>query len=407
MTAVRAVVACPSLPLPPISGGRKRALRLIEAIARAGATPHLLAHAGTDEQIAAIRALGWEAEVFPHASRGVAGKLAGRVRQDLVGEPEPHHHALAERLIDLSDGAAIVQLEEAWLEQYTHQVPRIGDSRGGPAPLVVASPHNADAEMLRSFADAAEGREALRLRVRARRMRKTEQRAVRAADLTITVSEHDDAYFRELGARDTVLVPNGVDDELFELDPRSGEPGRVLFFGAYHWAPNRDGLVRFLREGWGRVAEQHAGARLRIVGSGPLDAVREAAAGLPAVEVVGLVDDIVAEIAAASLVVVPVWTGGGTRIKVLEAMAAARPIVGTAVGVERIGFRDGEHGVLREDPRELADATVMLLRDPERGIAAGVAAREQVRGFGWSALAQPLEARYREAVAVREGAGAR
>lgn len=398
MTTVRAVVACPSLPLPPISGGRKRALRLIEAIARAGATPHLLAHAGTDEQIAAIRALGWEAEVHPHPQAGLVGKLRGRLRQDLVGEPEPHHPVLAARIAELSRGAAIVQMEEAWLEQYTHTVPR--------GPLVVASPHNADAEMLRSFADAEHGREALRLRVRSRRMRKTEERAVRAADLTITVSEHDDAYFRRLGARDTVLVPNGVDDELFDLDPRSGEPGRVLFFGAYHWAPNRDGLVRFLREGWGRVAEQHAGARLRIVGSGPLDAVREAAAGLSAVEVVGLVDDIVAEIAAASLVVVPVWTGGGTRIKVLEAMAAARPIVGTGVGVERIGFRDGQHGLLREDPRELADAAVTLLRDPERGVAAGIAAREQVRGFGWSALAQPLEARYREAIAARAG-GAR
>lgn len=407
MTAVRAVVACPSLPLPPVSGGRKRALRLIEAIDRAGATPHLLAHAGTPEQIAEVRARGWEAEVYPHRSPGIVGKLAGRLRQDLVGEPEPHHTALALRLVELSDGAAIVQLEEAWLEQYTRQVPRLGDSDGGPPPLVVASPHNADAEMLRSFADAASGREALRLRVRARRMQRTERRAVRSADLTVTVSEHDDAYFRQLGARDTVLVPNGVDDELFGLDPRSGEPGRVLFFGAYHWAPNRDGLVRFLREGWARVTEQHPAARLRIVGSGPLDAVREAAAGLAGVEVAGLVDDIVAEIAAASLVVVPVWTGGGTRIKVLEAMAAARPIVGTAVGVERIGFRDGAHGLLREDPRELADAAVQLLRERERGITAGIAAREQVRGFGWSALAEPLEARYRAAIEARSAGVAR
>jgi polysaccharide biosynthesis protein PslH len=393
VSAVRAVVACPSLPLPPISGGRKRALRLIEAIDRAGATPHLLAHAGTEEQIAALRERGWEAEVHPHATAGTIGKLRGRLRQDLVGEPEPHQPALAARIAELSRDAAIVQLEEAWLEQYTPA------ARPG-GPLVVASPHNADAEMLRSFADAAEGREALRLRVRARRMARTERRAVRAADLTITVSEHDDAYFRAFGARDTVLVPNGVDDELFALDPQSGEPGRVLFFGAYHWAPNRDGLVRFLNEGWARVVDGHPQARLRIVGSGPLDAVRSAADGLPAVEVAGLVDDIVAEIAAAALVVVPVWTGGGTRIKVLEAMAAARPIVGTSVGVERIGFRDGEHGLLREDPRELADAAVSLLRDPARGIAAGIAAREQVASFGWSALARPLEDRYRAAVAA-------
>ncbi|MEH3053611.1 MAG: glycosyltransferase family 4 protein [Patulibacter minatonensis] len=400
----RAVVALPSLPLPPISGGRKRALRLVEAMARAGATPHLLAHAGTEEQVAAIRALGWDAEVFPHPRPGSAVKLARRLRQDVMGEPEPHHSALASRVAELGEDAAIVQLEEAWLEQYVRRAPRRRDAGRGPSPLVVASPHNADAEMLRGFADAAGGREAMRLRVRARRMARTEARAVRGADLTVTVSEHDDAYFRGLGAHDTLLVPNGVDDPLFAIDPASGEPGRVLFFGAYHWAPNRDGLVRFLREGWEHVRAGLPAAHLRIVGSGPLDAVRAAAVGLEGVAVVGLVDDIAAELAAASLVVVPVWTGGGTRIKVLEAMAAARPIVGTAVGVERIGFRDGAHGLLREEPRELAEAAVTLLADPARGIAAGSAAREQVRGFGWAALAEPLEARYRAAIAAREGA---
>lgn len=390
MTRPRAVVACPSLPYPPISGGRKRALRLIEAIDRAGAQPHVLALAGDDDQIAALRERGWEAEVHPHGQSRL--QPLRRLRQDVIGEPEPHHPVLAARIQELSRGAAIVQLEEAWLEQYT-----VGIDAGR---LRVASPHNADAEMLESFARAETGRERLRLKVRARRMARTERRAVRAADLTITVSEHDDAYFRGLGARRTVLVPNGVDEELFDLDARSGEPGRVLFFGAYHWAPNRDGLTRFLCEGWKTVAGRNANARLRVVGSGPLDAVREAAAGQQSVEVAGLVDDIVAEIAAAQVVVVPVWTGGGTRIKVLEAMAAARPIVGTETGVERIGFEDGVHGLLRETPQALAEGLLELLADPERGVRAGEAARDAVRGYSWTALAEPLEARYRAAVEV-------
>ncbi|MBO9534603.1 MAG: glycosyltransferase [Solirubrobacteraceae bacterium] len=379
-----------------MSGGRKRTLRLVEALDRAGAVPHVLALAGEPEQIAAMRERGWKAEVHPHPPAGSARKLIQRARQDVVGEPEPHHRVMASRIAALAPGAAIVQLEEAWLEQY------VPDAAAASGPLVIASPHNADAEMLRGFAaSATDPREALRLRVRARRLEQTERRAVRGAHLTVTVSDHDDAYFRGLGARDTVLVPNGVDDELFDLDPRSGEPGRVLFFGAYHWAPNRDGLIRFLREGWGRVTEQHPAAQLRIVGSGPLDAVREAAGPLRNVEVAGLVDDIVAEIAAAAVVIVPVWTGGGTRIKVLEAMAAARPIVGTAVGVERIGFVDGSHGAVREEPAALADATVDLLRKPERGLMQGIAAREAVRGHSWRTLAAPLEDRYREALRAR------
>ena len=396
-TRPRAVVACPSLPDPPISGGRKRALRLIEAIDRAGAQPHVLALAGTPSQVDALRERGWEAEVHPHGESRL--QPLRRLRQDLIGEPEPHHPVLAARIAELARGAAIVQMEEAWLEQYT--------ATGPAGALRVASPHNADAEMLGTFSAAAAGREALRLRVRASRMRRTERRAVRAADLTITVSEHDDAYFRRLGARDTVLVPNGVDDELFQLDPASGEPGRVLFFGAYHWAPNRDGLTRFLREGWARVPAAHPGARLRVVGSGDLTQIRAAADGLPAVEIAGLVDDIEAEIAAAQVVVVPVWTGGGTRIKVLEAMAAARPIVGTSVGVERIGFTDGEHGLLRETPEALASGVAELLGQPERAVAQGVAARTAVRSFGWAELARPLEDRYVQAIQVhRRGQGA-
>ena len=388
MSRPRAVVACPSLPDPPVSGGRKRTLRLIEAIDRAGAQPHVLALAGTDEQIALLRDRGWEAEVHPHGTSRL--QPARRLRQDLIGEPEPHHPVLAGRIAELSRGAAIVQMEEAWMEQYTASL--------AAGPLRVVSPHNADAEMNRSFAEAASGREALRLRIRARRLGRTERRAVRAADLTVTVSEHDDAYFRGLGARRTVLVPNGVDEALFDLDPSSGEPGRVLFFGAYHWAPNRDGLTRFLRDGWKAVVDGHPSAKLRIVGSGPLDTINAAAAGLPGVEVAGLVDDIVAEIAAAQVVVVPVWTGGGTRIKVLEAMAAARPIVGTQVGVERIGFNDRDHGLLRDTPAGLAAGLVELLADSSRGVIAGTAAREAVRSYEWSALAAPLQERYRAAV---------
>lgn len=79
-------------------------------------------------------------------------------------------------------------------------------------------------------------------------------------------------------------------------------------------------------------------------------------------------------------------------------MAAARPIVGTQVGVERIGFNDRDHGLLRDTPAGLAAGLVELLADSSRGVIAGTAAREAVRSYEWSALAAPLQERYRAAV---------
>jgi glycosyltransferase involved in cell wall biosynthesis len=231
-------------------------------------------------------------------------------------------------------------------------------------------------------------------------MAAVERRAVRRATATIVVSEPDVAAFRALGARDVILAPNGIDDELFALPAGEVDDERVLFFGAYWWAPNREGLERFLREGWARVRAERPRAHLRVVGPGPLDVLRRAADGLEGVEVVGVVDDIGAELAAARLSIVPLWAGGGTRIKVLESMAAALPVVSTSVGVEHLGFRSDVHGLLAEDPAGLADAAVALLADPARAAALGRRARQDAEDRRWTTTTQPAEVLYR---ALREG----
>lgn len=378
-----------AVPTPPTSGGRKRALRLLEAMERAGATPHVLAMEGTPEGTEALRTRGWAVDVVPHGPP----RAAMRARQLARLEPEPHNAALVARLRELAPETLLVQVEEIWQAQLATSVPA-----GVPS---IASLHNVDSRLQRDLSAASpwQSREALRLRYRALRMAAVERRAIRAARATLAVSEEDATTFERRGAQSVLRVPNGVDEGLFELPIDGGEPGRVLFFGAFFWPPNRLGIERFLDEGWPAVVARRPDARLRIVGPGPVEALRARAAGVPGVDVAGLVPDIADELARASVVVVPVWLGGGTRIKVLEALAAARPVVGTSVGVERVGFRDGVHGFVRDAPEDLADGIVRLLGDPAAARRMGAAGREHGEAFRWTRTTAPAEELYRTMLA--------
>jgi glycosyltransferase involved in cell wall biosynthesis len=124
------------------------------------------------------------------------------------------------------------------------------------------------------------------------------------------------------------------------------------------------------------------------------------AEGLDRVDVLGFVPDLAAELGRARLGLAPIWVGGGTRIKVLEALAAARPVVGTALGVEQIGFADGEHGLVADDDRGLADACVALLADAALGRRLGLAGRDLAEGYRWRTATEPLEDAYRELLAA-------
>ena len=110
----------------------------------------------------------------------------------------------------------------------------------------------------------------------------------------------------------------------------------------------------------------------------------------------GFVPDIVTLLANGRLVLVPNWQGGGTRFKVLEALAAARPIVSTFQGVEGVGFEDARHGLLADAPSELAAAAAALLDDGERSTALAGAGRVLAERFRWTRVLEPLEALYRD-----------
>jgi len=374
------------LPYPPLGGAEKRTLRLLEAMIRAGALPTLVVTSTPDPEAAA--ALGERGVKVEVAAEPRPGPLR-RLEQHVARRPSPYVPRLARLVGDwvTARRPAFVQFEHTQNAYYLRR------ARGAPTVL---SLHNVDSEMVATLAGAARpgSVERLRLRNRAHAMRTTERRAARAADLVVCVSGEDLAALGEVGG-EGIVVPNGVDDALFAIDPEPPGAETVLFFGRYDYEPNALGISRFLREGWAAVAARRPDARLRLVGPGIDPELAALAAATERVDLAGPVERIETAIAGAAVVAVPIWQGGGTRLKVLEALAAARPVAGTPLGVSGIGFVDGEHGLVASEPAGLGEAIAKLLADRELAARLAVGGRGLADRFRWRLATEPLERRYR------------
>ncbi len=346
---------------------------------------------GLEEHAAELRDRGWGVDLYVQPP----STPLSRLRQHIRRLPSPYVPAAERRLRELcANGTAFVQFEHAQNSYYRAAV--------GSLPVVLST-HNVDAEMVASLSRAASSlsAERWRLRFRAGSMRRAEGRAASAADAVLCVSEHDAGEFRRLGARRVLVVPNGVDDELFEIGPPPQGSEDVLFFGQLSYPPNELGIARFVREGWPGLARERPRAMLRVAGTDGSTELERTLGGSERVEFVGEVRDIASELTRASLVVVPIWQGAGTRLKVLESLAAARPVVGTPLGVERIGFEDGRHGLIGESAEDLARQAAALLADRARASTLATEGRTLARRYRWRDVVRPAEGLYRAWINAR------
>ena len=244
----------------------------------------------------------------------------------------------------------------------------------GSAPIVIDMHNVYSTIAARASREAADFARRQYLRAEAGLLRRKEQAAARTAHTIFSCSHEEAGYFRGLGAEHVVMVPNGVDTVALPCR-RAQTPGppTVLFIGALEWAPNV-GAVRFLaREVMPIVRRRVPHAVLSIVGRRPGAEVLSLAEP-SRVEIVADAPDVRPHWQRASLLAVPLETGGGTRIKILEAFAAGVPVVSTPVGCEGIAANDGEH--LLVAPREtFAESVIDVLLDPAAARTRAVAAR--------------------------------
>lgn len=250
--------------------------------------------------------------------------------------------------------------------------------------------HNVEAAIWRRHVDVATSplRRAV-LYLESQKVRRFEQAACRRFDHVIAVSAEDrDAIGSEYGVAASD-VPTGVDTEFFT---RSGNVPRrarhLVFTGSMDWLPNIDGMKFFVEQVLPRIRSSLPDVTLAIVGRDPVAEVRELADADPGVTVTGRVDDVRPAMEEAAAFVVPLRVGGGTRLKIYEALAMECPVISTSVGAEGLPLENGRQILLADDPAAFAAAVVRVLTEPE--LATGLATRgaEVVRArFGWDRAA--------------------
>lgn len=208
----------------------------------------------------------------------------------------------------------------------------------------------------------------------------------------IAVSEDDASRFeREFGLRNVLgHVPTGVDVEFFSARDHHPERGHIIFLGSMDWMPNIDGIIEFVKKTYPLIKSQFPGVNLTIIGRNPSPAVVALQTQDDSIHVTGTVDDVRPHMGRAAVSIVPLRVGGGTRIKIFEAMAMGIPVVSTTIGAEGLPVVDGENIFIADEPELFARRVVSVLNDDSLAASMGDAGRSMVtEKFSWrTAVAQ-------------------
>lgn len=226
-----------------------------------------------------------------------------------------------------------------------------------------------------------------------RRMFAYERQVCRTVRHVIAVSEEDARRMREMfGVSRVSHVPTGVDTEYFAPPPDAPLRHDLVFVGSMDWAPNVDGMLHFLAEVLPLIRRERPDCRVAIVGRTPGKEMLEAAARDPLLTVTGTIPDIRPYLWESAVSIVPLRIGGGTRLKIFEAMAAKIPVVSTTVGAEGLPVADGRHLFLADDAASFAGRCLELLHDADARRAMAEEAWGLVQAqFSWGHAARRFE----------------
>ena len=216
-------------------------------------------------------------------------------------------------------------------------------------------------------------------------------------DAVTCTSDIDAAVFQRHCAADAIaIIPNGVDVTHFQPDFTTEAPAHLIYIGSMDWYPNEDAVAFFADDILPGIQSEVSDVRFSIVGGNPSARVQKLAAR-DGVIVTGRVPEIKPYFAEATVFVVPLRIGSGTRLKILEALAMGKAIVSTSVGAEGLDLNDGEEIFIADAPEPFAEAVTRLLTDPALRRRIGENGRARVeKDYDWRSIGEKLHQRYTE-----------
>ena len=391
----------PKIPYPANDGGR---IAVLEPMRHLAARGHEVAYLGFGRQeeadgLKSEAGLAW-ARAVKHDTRTHLGSMAAALLARAPYTAGKYRSPAMSRALSVALGEErfdLVQLEQTHMAWY---IPDIQRAKG----VSVLRLHNIESELMLSFARQVRPPVSWYASVQARRMRTFESQACRDVDACLAITEEDARWVRQASPMTRVFVVPAGSAVVPRRDPDLRIGHSILFIGALDWMPNAQGMRWFAKRVWPKIKQDVPLARCLVIGRNPPVDLRRWADTDPTVSVPGFVEDVAEFRYRANAEITPILSGGGMRVKILDAFAHGNAVVSTSLGATGIEAKDEEEILLADTDAGFAHQVVRLLIHPELRRRIGNAALALIaRRYSWERIVTQQEEAYYSLLSARSG----